>query len=107
MELRFDAMWYSIFGIENSDVGRISNVHAGRRFPALCFRIRPFPVLFQTYNFKYLLLLTYNPGLQPEVATGQYPHPKFPKTYVVVRYSNKLHHFSPENIGWLRPWYNL
>jgi len=36
-------------------------------------------------------------------AIGQIPPTKFSQTYVYVRYSNKLHHFPPENISWLLP----
>jgi len=37
--------------------------------------------------------------------SGNCPPPKFSRTYVFVRWSNKLHHFAPtENISCSRPW---
>jgi len=43
-------------------------------------------------------------GPQPKGRNRAIAPPKFLKTYVFVRYSNKLHHFAPaENISWLRP----
>ena len=53
-------------------------------------------------------VVMWEPGPQPD-GGGQSGNcsPKFLKTYVFLRYSNKLFHFAPpENISWLRPWWD-
>jgi len=55
--------------------------------------------LLTQINQEQAIQLPMNQALNQRGAIGQFPHPKFLKTCVFVRYSSKLHRFAPPKMS--------